>query len=109
MTTSKPDAKQKGKSSGDAADILRELEKIIKERRRLSPQKSYVAEMLKGPEHDLYRKVPEEAIEVLMAALDGGAIAEEIADLWFHSLLVMSKHDITVKEVETILKRRRKT
>lgn len=90
------------------ACILYELEEVIEDHRKLSPTKSYVAEMLKGSVHDLYRKVPEEAVEVLIAAMDGGELAEEVADLWFHSLLLMSKHGVTVKEVEKILKDRRR-
>ena len=82
---------------------------MIKERRKLNPSESYVAEMLKGPEDQLNRKVPEEAIEVLMASMGGGDLVEEIADLWFHSLLVMSKNGITVKQVDKVLDSRRRT
>lgn len=98
----------KAKKGTAESSILYELEEVIKERRKLPPAQSYVAEMIKGSEQDLYRKVPEEATEVLMAAMAGGDLVEEIADLWFHSLLVMAKNGITVKEVEKTLKARRK-
>ena len=88
-------------------DLIKELESVIDKRRRLDPHESYVAKMLKGPDAELYRKIPEEAIEVLLACTVGGELADEIADLWFHTLLVMAKHNVSVDEVIEVLKNRR--
>ena len=88
-------------------DVLIELEELIAERKTDAPKDSYVAKMLNGPRQELYRKVPEEAVEVVLACTDEGDLAQELADLWFHSLLVMGKHDVSVAEVSGILRNRR--
>ena len=88
-------------------DVLIELEELIAERKKDAPEGSYVAKMLNGPPQDLYRKVPEEAVEVVLACTDKGELAQELADLWFHSLLVMGKHQVSVAEVSGILRNRR--
>ena len=87
--------------------MLFELEELIAKRKKNAPEDSYVAKMLNGPAEELYRKVPEEAVEVVLACTNDGELAEELADLWFHSLLVMGKHDVSVAEVSGILSARR--
>ena len=87
--------------------ILEELEEVISVRQHLKPEESYVAEMMRGPDVDLYRKLPEEATEVVLACTVGGNLVWELADLWFHSLLVMAKHNVSVSDVTEELSRRR--
>ena len=90
-------------------DILQEIETVISQRRGQDPATSYVARMLQGTPSELYRKVPEEASEVVLScACDNGAnLAGEVADLWFHSMLVMAKHNVSLAEVAAELQTRR--
>ena len=69
------------------------------------PEKSYVARLLhKGPDAFL-KKIGEEATEVVMAAKDadhGGdrqKIVNEVADLWFHSMVALAHYCLTPREV----------
>ena len=76
------------------------------------PEKSYVARLLhKGPDAFL-KKIGEEATEVVMAAKDadhGGdrqKIVNEVADLWFHSMVALAHYGLTPREVIDELERR---
>ncbi len=90
-------------------DVLAELEKAIAERRGAAPAESYVARMLQGPEQDLYRKLPEEATEVVLACqYEKDRVAEEVADLWFMSMLALAKNGVPLADVAAALAARRR-
>lgn len=75
---------------------------MIAERRLLDPGVSYVASQLNGPLEDFYRKLPEEATEVMLSCLvsgETGRIRAEAADVLFQLLLVLAKHDIPLADV----------
>ena len=79
------------------------------------PEASYVARLLhKGPDAFL-KKIGEEATEVVLAAKDadhGGdrqKIVNEVADLWFHSLVALSHYGLTPRDVAAELARREGT
>lgn len=79
------------------------------------PEKSYVARLLhKGPDAFL-KKIGEEATEVVMAAKDAdyGAdpqkIVNEVADLWFHSMVALAHYGLTPRQVVAELERREGT
>jgi phosphoribosyl-ATP pyrophosphohydrolase len=61
----------------------------------------------KGP-NAILKKIGEEAAEVVMAAKDRDrdAIVCEVADLWFHSLVLLGLHDIEPREVARELRNR---
>ncbi len=67
------------------------LARTIAERAGGDPQESYVARMLGGPRAHVARKVGEEAVEVLLDEPGSDALVAEIADLWFHSMLLLAK------------------
>lgn len=67
------------------------LERTIAERASGDPQESYVARMLGGPRVHVARKVGEEAVEVLLDEPGSDALVGEIADLWFHSMLLLAR------------------
>ena len=93
-------------SSSDG--ILERLADVIESRRTGDPDKSYVARLfLKGTDA-LLKKVGEEATEVVMAAKDGDArkLVGEVADLWFHTMLVLSAFDVRPADVLMELQRR---
>jgi phosphoribosyl-ATP pyrophosphohydrolase len=73
-------------------DILAELDRILHERRQESPDRSYVASLYAKGLDAILKKVGEEAVETVMAAKDGdtSALVHEVADLWFHTLVLLA-------------------
>ena len=72
------------------------------------PESSYVARLLaKGPDAFL-KKIGEEATELVMAAKDGAPerIVSETADLWFHSLVLLTHYNLRPEDVLQELARR---
>lgn len=96
-------------------DDLARLAAVIEGRKPANggdPEKSYVARLLhKGPDAFL-KKIGEEATEAVMAAKDcdhGGdaqKLVNEIADLWFHSMIALAHYGKTPADVVTELVRR---
>jgi phosphoribosyl-ATP pyrophosphohydrolase/phosphoribosyl-AMP cyclohydrolase len=74
------------------ARVLDELAGVIDERRLTPPTGgSYVAGMLAGPREQAQRKVGEESVEVLLAEPGSEHLVSEVADLWFHSMLLLAR------------------
>ena len=90
------------------ADILRRLEEAIAARRGADPGTSYVASLNAKGLDAILKKVGEEATESVIAAKGGerSAIVHEVADLWFHCLVMLAWHGIPVEEVLGELSRR---
>ncbi|GAB4038938.1 MAG: phosphoribosyl-ATP diphosphatase [Rubrivivax sp.] len=89
-------------------DSLARLAAVIESRRGGDPERSYVARLFaKGPDAML-KKVGEEATEVVMAAKDGvpAKIVGEVADLWFHTMVVLAAHGLRPADVLAELERR---
>lgn len=87
-------------------DILHKLAETLEQRKSADPEQSYVASLYKKGLDGILKKVDEEATEVVIAAKtqEKEAIIHEIADLWFH-LLVLLGHlglgpDDVLKELE---------
>jgi phosphoribosyl-ATP pyrophosphohydrolase/phosphoribosyl-AMP cyclohydrolase len=94
------------------ANVLERLEQIVEQRRQTAPPSSYVAHLLARGEGAVCRKVGEEAVEVITAALggDGDArVVEEIADLWFHTLVLLGQRRIPLRRVLKELARRHRS
>lgn len=99
-------------------DALDRLAAVIESRlpaRGGDPEKSYVARLLhRGPDAFL-KKIGEEATEVVMAAKDAdhGAdpqkIVNEVADLWFHSMVALAHYGLSPRAVVEELERREGT
>ncbi|HHT9138905.1 MAG TPA: phosphoribosyl-ATP diphosphatase [Candidatus Wunengus sp. YC60] len=89
---------------------LDELFTIIQDRKKKMPKDSYVASLFKKGDDRIIQKVGEEATEVVIAAknIDRNRIIEEIADLWFHCLVLLSQKGISPNEIFQELDRRRK-
>ena len=95
----------------DAAgpDSLEVLERLIESRKVSAPAGSYVAGLLGRGEAHICRKVGEEAVEVVTAALGGEGnerVVSEIADLWFHSMVLLAARGIPLRRVFAELRRR---
>jgi len=92
----------------DSAAILAEVEAVLNERRTSRDPGSYTAKMLQGDPLAIRRKVLEEAFEVCLASekTDLKNLAEEVADLWFHSLLLLVRHGLGAEDVYAELRSR---
>lgn len=85
-----------------AANMLERLERIVEARKSTLPSGSYVAALLTEGEAAMCRKVGEEAIEVITAVLGGEGrqrVIEEMADLWFHSLILLGAEGLPFRAV----------
>ena len=77
-------------------DIIQQLAEVIAARKQASPEDSYVAALHHKGLDKILEKVGEEAIETILAAkaAEGSGNSEkliyETADLWFHSLVMLS-------------------
>lgn len=85
-------------SNNKTGAILTSLDEILAARKKdINAKDSYVASLHRCGLEKILRKVSEEATETLLAAIDAerdpaalSHLAEEIADLWFHSLVAFS-------------------
>lgn len=99
-------------------DSLARLATIIESRKAANggdPATSYVARLLeRGPDAFL-KKIGEEACEVVMAAKDaqhGGdrqKVVNEVADLWFHTMIALAHYGLKPADVIAELERREGT
>ena len=89
-------------------DILTELSRVLEDRKGRDPGSSYVASLYAEGVDVILKKLGEEATEVVIAAKadDRNAIIHEMADLWFHSLVLLAYRDITPDAVLDELKSR---
>ena len=89
--------------------ILDDLWEVIQERSSSENKDSYSKIMLEKDENTLARKMGEEAIETIVAALGQSKsdVVNESADLLFHWLLLLKKLDISPDDVYEELEKRR--
>lgn len=89
-------------------DVLAELNDVLRARKSADPETSYVARLYHRGLDTILKKIGEEATETVVAAKGGDArqVVRETADLWFHSMVLLSHLDIPVAEVLAELKRR---
>ena len=85
------------------------LWRVIAERARLRPEGSYVARLLDDGVAAVAQKVGEEGVEVALAALGDSdeRVVAELADLWFHSYVLLAARGLDPAAVEDELGRRR--
>ncbi len=90
--------------------VLEELSAIIEQRKRDMPEGSYVTKLVRGGPPAVARKVGEEAVETILAALgeDDSRLISEVADLWFHSLVLLAARGRSLDDVCAELAARRK-
>ena len=90
--------------------VLEVLERVLVSRKAEPPRGSYVASLFEKGDAHICRKIGEEAIEVVTAALGGESeqrLVSEIADLWFHSMVLLAGRGIPLRRVFAELDRRR--
>lgn len=90
--------------------VLDDLFEVIEGRRQELPEGSYTTYLFTNGIDKIGKKIGEEAAEVIIAAKNGepDRIAEEVADLWYHTLVALSATGVTPQDVFNVLAQRRK-
>jgi len=88
--------------------ILEDLAAVLEQRRAADPGDSYVARLHRDGLEAILKKIAEESCEVVMAAKDGDRehLVYETADLWFHTLVLLSHEGLGPGDVMEELARR---
>lgn len=96
--------------------ILDVLYETMQERKTADPKNSYIASLYKKGTKQIAKKMGEEAVELVIAAvrLDEKSdkkkrskdFKEEAADLLFHLMVLLAHHDIEPDEILTVLEER---
>lgn len=91
-----------------SSDILQHLTETLEARKGADPKSSYVASLYAKGLDAILKKVGEEATETVMAAKDGQneKIIYEVADLWFHTLILLASRGLRAQDVLMELARR---
>jgi len=102
-----------------SADILARVAATLESRKPENggdPDKSYVAKLFRKGDDAILKKIGEEATETVMAAKDAraaglgdeavGKVIYEVADLWFHTMVLLSHIGATPADVVNELARR---
>ena len=93
-------------------EILTQLTEILEQRKGAEPDSSYVASLYDKGLDAILKKIGEEATETVMAAKDvarGGdsdKLVYEVADLWFHTMVLLADQNLSADDVLKELARR---
>jgi phosphoribosyl-ATP pyrophosphohydrolase len=89
-------------------EITQKITEILEQRKSSNAEKSYTKSLFEKGDEAILKKVIEEAGEVLMATKDNDEdkIVYEVADLYFHILVLLSHKNIEVSKISTELARR---
>ena len=92
----------------NSSEILAQLTEILEQRKGAAPDSSYVASLYDKGLDAILIKVGEEATETVMAAKDGDAekLVYEVADLWFHTMVLLADQGLSADDVLKELARR---
>ena len=94
---------------GPGPAVLEVVERVLQARRVSPPPGSYVARLYEAGEPRICRKIGEEAVEVVTAALGGEGderVVAEVADLWFHTMVLLAGRGVPLRRVFAELARR---
>jgi len=95
-------------------EVLRELAVVLEQRKSASSENSYVASLHEKGLNKILEKVEEEATETIQAAKEcdtnnsdsKAAVVHETADLWFHTMVMLSYFDLGPEQVLEELEKR---
>ena len=89
---------------------LTQLFDVIQARKQTASPNSYTATLLAAGEDEVVKKVGEEAVEVILAVKGQGdeRVISEVADLFYHTLVLLAVRNLSLAEVEAELGRRHK-
>ena len=90
------------------SDVLEKLSAVLESRRSADPDSSYVAGLYRRGLDAVLKKIVEESAETILAAKSGerAQLVHEVADLWFHCLVLLAHEGIKPAEVLAELERR---
>ena len=90
------------------ATVLDRLYEVIDSRRSADPERSHTARLLSRGTAKIAQKMGEEAIETVIAGIEGerGALAAESADLLYHLLVLLESRNLPLREVMAELESR---
>jgi phosphoribosyl-ATP pyrophosphohydrolase len=90
------------------SDVVEQLFATIEERKASMPEGSYTVELFEAGENEILKKIGEEAIEVIIAAKAEGddRILYEMADMLYHSLVLLSARGLSWQDLESELEKR---
>jgi phosphoribosyl-ATP pyrophosphohydrolase len=90
------------------SDILKQLAEVLEARKVADPASSYVAGLYAKGLDTILKKVGEEATEAVVAAKGGDRqqLIKELADLWFHTLVLLAQQGLSPDDVLKELDRR---
>lgn len=90
------------------SNTLSQVASVLESRKDAAPDSSYVAKLYDKGLDSILKKIGEEATETVMAAKDGDKdhIIYEVADLWFHSMVLLAQQNLHPDDVLTELERR---
>lgn len=90
------------------SETLKRLAAVLEARKRADPTSSYVAGLYHKGLDAILKKIGEEATETVIAAKGGdrGQLVHELADLWFHTLVLLAQQGLTPEDVLVELERR---
>ncbi len=82
-------------------DILNSLDAILEQRKQANPDESYTAKLFSDGLDSILKKVGEEATETVIASKSGekSDIIHEVADLWFHTLVLLKHHGLDSSDI----------
>jgi phosphoribosyl-AMP cyclohydrolase / phosphoribosyl-ATP pyrophosphohydrolase len=95
-------------SEAESLAFLAELQGVIDARIAARPQGSYTAQLLAAGPRRIAQKVGEEGLEAALAAASGGddEVIAEVADLFYHVLLMLRSRGLSLAQVSTELRAR---
>jgi phosphoribosyl-ATP pyrophosphohydrolase/phosphoribosyl-AMP cyclohydrolase len=99
-----------GEKAPPPADTLSQVFEVIRDRRDNPVEDSYTCKLFAGGDNKILKKIGEESAEVVMACKDDDkdAIAGEVADLFYHTLVALAHHGVDLKAVYRKLQQRRR-
>jgi phosphoribosyl-ATP pyrophosphohydrolase len=88
--------------------ILDDLQSVILDRKLHAREDSYVSSLLAKGRDEILKKIGEEAIEVIVASKGGNRdqVIHELADLWFHCMVLMFEHGLSHEDIFRELEKR---
>jgi len=97
-----------GEINSSADPFLFTLERIILDRKKHPIQESYTTKLFRAGKKKIAQKVGEEASEVVIEGVMGqpGRLAQESADLLYHTLVLLVANDVPLQNVLNILRQR---
>jgi phosphoribosyl-ATP pyrophosphohydrolase len=88
--------------------MINQLFTILEDRKAHPREGSYTTQLLCAGEDAILKKIGEEAMEVILAAKAQGdqRVIEEIADLFYHTLVLLVSRGLSLKDVDAELAQR---